>query len=148
MSAQMRVRRSQRPANKDAPGIKNDTRGQPKRPWHQNKDIDKTNALVRRVDRVTSPDAWRINVSTHRAMCNAGGGMQLVDAKENVGAHRGGCAMVSARACFVASRGDKRGTYRSSRTSQRGGGPKLLKSTEPLSEVRQKVLILDSDFRK
>ena len=77
---------------------------------------DKTNALVGRVDRVTSLDAWGMNVSTHHAMCNAGGGMQWVDAKECAGAHRGGCAMVSARAYFVASRGDKRETCRSSRT--------------------------------
>ena len=89
-----------------------------------------------------------MNVSTHRSMCNASGGMQWVDAMENAGAHRGGCALVSEWACAVMPWNGKQGTYRSSRTSQRGGGPKLLKSTEPLSEVRQKMLVLDSDFRK
>ena len=39
------------------------------------------------------------------------------------------------------------GTCWSSQTSQHGGGPKL-ESAKSLSQVRQKVLVLDSSFRK
>ena len=41
---------------KDATGNKDDTRGQSKRPWHRKAtDIDKTDMLVKRVVRATSP---------------------------------------------------------------------------------------------
>ena len=41
---------------KDAPGIRADTRGQPKRPWHRKaKDKDKTDVFVKRVVGDASP---------------------------------------------------------------------------------------------
>ena len=46
-----------RATKKDAPSIKNDARGQSKRPWHRKaKDGDKTNVFAKRVVRNTSPD--------------------------------------------------------------------------------------------
>ena len=69
------------------------------------------------------------------------------DAERRQGTPHGGRAMVSVRACFVGSRGDKRGTRQSSRTYPTRWATKFEKHGA-FERGQAKVLVLDSSFRK
>ena len=59
-------------SKKDAPSIRDDTRGQPKRPWHRKvRHADKTDVFAKRVVRGTSPVCREDEYKG--SPCNAGG---------------------------------------------------------------------------